>query len=179
MSRRTVEGVVKEIGLKTNLWDGRLISTITFFDLTLDNLRSEVFDPVGGLNFFIVSEKEQVNRGIEVDLGVKPLPNLTIIATAYAGDLVDQDGGKLPSVIDNSYSFLAKYDFIEGPLTGFSAGAPASFDEVALSWDLEFLTKREECFRDQFGVSVGTILVCLRSCLEPFGKRPVRDIVSH
>ena len=31
-----LEGTVKEIGFKTDLWDGRLFSTVTYFDLVLD-----------------------------------------------------------------------------------------------------------------------------------------------
>ena len=115
-----LEGTVKEVGFKTDLWDGRLFSTVTFFDLTLDKLRVVAIND-DGLVFFEVGN-QQTNQGIEVDLGFKPLPNLTIITTYYAGDLVDQDGAKTRNVIDNSYSFLAKYDFTEGPLTGFSAG---------------------------------------------------------
>ena len=58
------EGEGFEVGVKAELFDRRLLATLTYFDITKQNV--PVTDPDNLL--FSVSSGEQRNRGIELDL---------------------------------------------------------------------------------------------------------------
>jgi iron complex outermembrane receptor protein len=113
------EGIVYEGGVKTELWNGRVNSTITYFDLSSRNIAVRLpdgsgYQPLG----------EQVNKGWEIDLGFEPVKNWQLIVTAYAGDIKDaRSGEQLNNSINKTYSFMTAYNFTDGQLKGLRVGA--------------------------------------------------------
>lgn len=112
-----IEGEVREIGVKTSLFGGRLSSTITYFALNVTGVL--VPDSVTGLNR---PSGRQDNKGLEIDIAVRPMENWTIMASYYDGDIRGIDGSRLPNSINESRSLLTRYDFADGPLKGAMVG---------------------------------------------------------
>lgn len=116
-----IEGEVIEGGFKTSLAEGRISTTVTYFELEVSNL--PVPDPanVG----FSIPAGVQENKGFEFDVALRPLDNWSIIASLYSGDIIGVDGKRMANSINKSASLLTKYEFKDGPLNGFSLGASA------------------------------------------------------
>ena len=112
-----IEGEVREIGVKTSLFGGRLSSTITYFDLNVTGVL--VPDSVTGLSR---PTGRQDNKGFEVDIAARPTENWTVMASYYDGDIRGVDGSRLANSINESYSLLTRYDFASGPLKGAILG---------------------------------------------------------
>ena len=117
-----VTGEVKEGGIKTALFDGRISTTITYFSLDVTGLAVPAFnrppysDPAG----------KQHNEGYEFDLAIRPVPEWTIVGTLYSGNIKDAiTGVRLANTTNHTSSLLTKYDFSSGPLKGLLLGASA------------------------------------------------------
>ena len=118
----STEGEVLDIGVKFNTADERFVGTVTYFDLTASNIRTQDFDHPG----FWLASGEQNNKGYEIELAFKPSENSQIIATYYKGDIKDTETGvRLNNSVNKTYSLIAKYDFDSGFTIGttmFSQG---------------------------------------------------------
>lgn len=116
-----------ETGIKTEFWDGRLTSTVAYFDLTKQNLT--VPDPANPLRSTAIGEAE--SRGIELDAAGELLPGWKLIGaysyTPFAevtNDGAGTNGGKrLPHAPEHSGSLWSTYDFMAGDLKGLKLGA--------------------------------------------------------
>ena len=115
-------GTVKEIGFKTDLYEGRVSSTITYFDLSLTNVTVPRVDPVTGI-FAQFPVGTQTNKGFEVDLAVRPTKDWTIMAGLYRGDILGENGLRQAHTINESYNLLTRYDFSSGSIKGLFLGA--------------------------------------------------------
>ncbi|WP_229427860.1 TonB-dependent siderophore receptor [Methylomonas albis] len=119
-----------ETGIKTEFLDGKLRSTISYFNLTKQNLPVSI---PGTFYYRALGAAE--TRGIEFDTTGEILPGWNVIIaytyTPFAKIIkdVDSDGGtgnqgnKLFSVPRNSGSLWNTYEVQEGDLRGFKFGA--------------------------------------------------------
>jgi iron complex outermembrane receptor protein len=96
-----------EVGLKTELLDGKLSATLAFYELTKQNIATPDPDNPG----FSILTGEARSRGIELDLSGRITPEWDVIASyAYTDAEITQDnssnvGNKLPNVPEHGGSF--------------------------------------------------------------------------
>lgn len=118
-----------EVGVKTELLDGRLSSTLAFYDLRKRNIVVDDPDNSG----FSIQVGEQRNQGIEFDVSGEILPGLNVIATYAYIDAVFEDASEVfndnrpNNVPRHSGSLWLAYEFQEGDLQGLGLGAGAFF----------------------------------------------------
>ena len=122
-----------EAGIKTEFMDGRLSSTLTYFDLTKTNISTRTGIP----NVFDVNGEVQ-NQGVEVDLSGALTDHWRLIGTfSYidseitkdrdeSGDLGNQ-GNRLVNVPRYMGSLWTAYEFGDLGWPGLTAGAGAFF----------------------------------------------------
>jgi iron complex outermembrane receptor protein len=115
-----------EIGTKTELWNGRFTGTLSYFDLTKQNLAVQVAQGVSRA----VGEAE--SRGIELDLTGEILPGWQVIAgyayTPFAKTLKDSvgagtEGRRLNNAPVNNGNLWTTYAFQDQRLHGLKVGA--------------------------------------------------------
>ena len=115
-----------EGGIKTEFFDGRLTSTLAYFDVTKQNLAT----PIPGTPF-IQTIGEANSRGMELDVSGRVTEQLSVIGSyAYTDARITRDnseneGHRLISVPRNSGSLWAVYEFTDGPLRGVRLGTGA------------------------------------------------------
>jgi iron complex outermembrane recepter protein len=119
-----------EIGVKSDLIDGKLFATLAYFDISKQNV--PLTDPDNPL--FSIASGEQRSRGIEFDIAGEPAPGLKLVASyAYtdAKVAVDVDptllGKKLFGVPEHAASFWATYELQQGQMKGLGFGAGLNF----------------------------------------------------
>jgi iron complex outermembrane receptor protein len=115
-----------EGGIKTEFFDGRLTSTLAYFDLTKQNVAT----PIPG-TFFVRTIGEANSRGMELDVSGRVTEQLSLIGSyAYTDARITRDdsgneGHRLISVPRNSGSLWAVYEFTDGPFRGVRLGTGA------------------------------------------------------
>ncbi len=119
-----------EAGIKTSLFDDRLLGTLAYYHLTKDNLLTpdlSTDDPNDSK-----TTGRQRSQGVELDVTGQITNGLSLIGSyAYTDARVTHDNGglqgvRLSNVPENSGSLWVKYDFsVHEPLNGFSAGLGA------------------------------------------------------
>ncbi len=114
-----------EFGLKTELFDRKLLATIAYFDITKQNVAGT--DP--DFPLFSITTGEQQSRGIELDIAGELAPGWKVIGSyAYtnAKITVDSDptnvGNKLFGTPDNAASLWTTYEIQQGSLKGLGLG---------------------------------------------------------
>lgn len=119
-----------EVGVKSELFDGKVLATLAYFDITKNNVA--VPDP--NSSFASIASGQQRSQGIEVDVSGEISPGWKLIAT-YANTngrvTADSDpalvGNKLYGVPENAASLWTTYEFQQGGLKGFGLGAGLNF----------------------------------------------------
>ncbi len=117
-------GTQYEAGIKTEFLQGRLSSTLAFYELT----RSNVLTPSPTDPFASVQTGEQRSRGVELDVAGEILPGWRVIASyAYTDAKITQDnrydiGNRLVNVPKNSASLWTTYEVQKGGLQGLGFG---------------------------------------------------------
>jgi iron complex outermembrane receptor protein len=112
------------VGIKTDFLEGRLSSTLAFYELT----RSNVLTPDVNNPFASVQTGEQRSRGIELDVAGEILPGWNVIASyAYTDAEITKDnevalGNRLINVPENSASLWTTYELQSGALKGLGFG---------------------------------------------------------
>ncbi len=115
-----------EVGLKTDLYAGRLAATVSYYDITVSN---KVRNDPERANFY-VQDGEDFSRGLEASVVASPLAGLRLVAgashnmsevvatgdAALAGRRPESAG---PSTLVNAW---ASYRVSEGPLAGLGLG---------------------------------------------------------
>lgn len=112
----------KEVGTKLSLFDGRLNTTVSFFDLTTSGLN--VFGgvlPDGRSYVTLLGQTKAKGFDGEVSLGLSK--QFELIANFYSGTVKDQNGSFIDDSYRSTFSLLAKYSFKEGPAKGLALGA--------------------------------------------------------
>ncbi|NEQ30263.1 MAG: TonB-dependent siderophore receptor [Leptolyngbya sp. SIO4C5] len=119
------EGV--EIGIKTELFDSRLIATLAYFDITRQNVATADPNAPPFLNA-LVATGEQRSQGVELDILGEILPGWNIVANyAYTDARVTEDntiptGNGLAGIPEHSANVWTTYTLQDGDLAGLGFG---------------------------------------------------------
>lgn len=113
-----------EVGTKLELFDGKFSATLSYFDITKQNVVTP--DPVNPN--FSIAQGEVSSRGPEVDIRGELMPGWNVIATyanldtritkSNSGD----QGSRLFAVPRNMGSLWSTYEFLQGDLQGLRFG---------------------------------------------------------
>ncbi|MCC5635083.1 TonB-dependent siderophore receptor [Nostoc sp. CHAB 5844] len=115
-----------EVGVKTELLDSKIFATLSYFDITKQNVATEDLR-LPGLGFSVATG-EQRSRGVEFDISGQILPGWNIIAAyAYTDAEVTADnttpvGNRLVGVPRHSASLWTTYEIQRGNLQGLGFG---------------------------------------------------------
>ncbi|WP_316800246.1 TonB-dependent receptor [Pedobacter frigidisoli] len=115
-----------EFGVKGDLFDHKLVGTISYYDIKVKNILRP--DPID-VNYS-VQDGSQLSRGLEVELTANPIAGLNIVAGyAYNDSKVTdasdiRNNGLRPgqSGPPNTLNFWVSYRFTEGKLRGLGTG---------------------------------------------------------
>ena len=118
----TGEGL--EVGVKAELLDGNLFTTLSYFNIKRQNV--ETADPIDP--FASISTGEQRSEGVELDVVGKISPGWNIIASyAYIDGEVTEDntipeGSRLLNTPEHSANLWTTYEIQKGNLQGLGFG---------------------------------------------------------
>lgn len=119
-----------EVGVKSDLIEGKLFATLAYFDIAKQNV--PLTDPDNPL--FSIASGEQRSQGIEFDISGEPAPGLKLVASyAYTDAQVATDldptlvGKKLFGVPEHAASLWATYELQQGQMQGLGFGAGLNF----------------------------------------------------
>jgi iron complex outermembrane receptor protein len=113
-----------EVGLKADLWRGRVASTLAFYHLLRDNVTTT--DPTNPN--FSIQTGEQRSRGIEWNVQARPVDGWDFLAFyAYTDAEITQDttftpGNRLLAVPFHTGGLWTTWQFPWGPVKGLGAG---------------------------------------------------------
>jgi iron complex outermembrane receptor protein len=122
-------GTQYEIGVKANWLNGRLLTTLAFYDLTFSNLTTT--DPDNPQ--FEIQTGEQNSKGVELRTIGEILPGWNIVASyAYTNAEITEDnvfevGNSLANVPQNAVNLWSTYTISEGDLSGLGFGLGLSY----------------------------------------------------
>jgi iron complex outermembrane receptor protein len=118
-----------EIGVKSEFLEGKLFTTLAYFNITKQNVATE--DPNDPFSF--VATGEQQSQGIELDVTGEILAGWKAIASyAYIDAEVTEDnlievGNRLNNAPEDSASFWTTYEIQRGDLQGLGLGLGFNF----------------------------------------------------
>ncbi|MEM9008884.1 MAG: TonB-dependent siderophore receptor [Cyanobacteria bacterium P01_F01_bin.86] len=118
-----------EVGVKAELLDGNLLATLSYFDITRQNVATP--DPLD--IFSSVATGEQQSRGVELDVVGEIMPGWNVIASyAYIDADVTEDnvipeGNRLFNTPEHSASLWTTYEIQTGDLQGLGFGLGFNF----------------------------------------------------
>jgi iron complex outermembrane receptor protein len=75
-----------EVGLKSTLFDRRVLLNADVFRMTLDNFQDSTLNPLSGVGFVVGNAGNRRIDGLEVDLQWAPIEHLTITASGQVND---------------------------------------------------------------------------------------------
>ncbi|MGF1987908.1 MAG: TonB-dependent siderophore receptor [Nostoc sp. ZfuVER08] len=113
-----------EVGVKGELFDGRLSATLAAYHLTKSNVLTT--DPID--TNFSIQVGEQTSKGIELDIVGEITPGWNVIATyGYTDARVTRDndlpvGNRLQNVAENTASLWTTYELQQGNFKGLGFG---------------------------------------------------------
>lgn len=118
-----------EIGSKLNFFNGKLLSTISYYNINIDN------NIITNENGISVQEGETLSKGFEIDLIANPLPGLNVVAgyTKNNATLEKVNAGS-ENIVGNSltytpetvWNFWLSYQVLKGKVTGLGFGLGAN-----------------------------------------------------
>jgi len=115
-----------EVGLKSEMWDGRLYGLVALYQLTLHNVATP--DPSTSDPNDSVVTGEQRSRGVELEGGYRFAPGWEMVAayTYIDAEVVEDNvippGTRLWGVPENSFNAWVKYTLAQGTLRGLGFG---------------------------------------------------------
>ncbi len=119
-------GESDEVGVKFSLFNGRVVSTLAYFDMLLENRPViEITDDGDIIESFI---PENSTVGWDFDIAVQPTDSFSFlfalqdIESLAKSERNPQGIGQRGVNQGVSYKAIAKYSFLDGALEGFSAG---------------------------------------------------------
>ena len=115
----------KEVGVKGDLFNHKLVGTISYYDINVKNMVRQ--DPVN--NGFSVQDGGQSSKGVELELTANPFPGFNIIGGyAYNNSKMTKAApnveGLRPALSgpSNLYNLWMSYQFVNGNLKGLGFG---------------------------------------------------------
>jgi iron complex outermembrane receptor protein len=118
----SIEGKGREAGIKTAFLDGRVSSTLSFFNLALTNQSFFAGVRPDGISYF-APIGSTTQKGYDFDLAFTPMPGLQFVATYYKGKVRDQAGNKIANSYSGDVSLVGRYEFQSDSLKGLMLGA--------------------------------------------------------
>ncbi len=117
-------GKSREFGVKSDLFDGKLTGTFSYFRNELTNVLVSVINPIElGGGTVLAPVGAQKTRGWEFDVAVTPIPEINLLASASKLTSTEELGRFFRGVpTELNYSFLSRYSFPRGALKGGYAG---------------------------------------------------------
>ncbi|SNR63533.1 iron complex outermembrane recepter protein [Maribacter sedimenticola] len=115
-----------EFGVKTNMFNGRLNATVSYYDITVKD--RVITDPASPFNK--IQGGEVVSKGIEIELNANPLKGLNIRAgysnndseTTVSDNTEILNRRPLEAGPETLYNLWANYEFQSGQFDGFGLG---------------------------------------------------------
>lgn len=126
-----IEGKSEEVGLKLDLFGGKLFGSLVYFDMLNDPVvtQVQVTDSNGNILYGNVQTAEETNKGFEADIGtafdVGPGKWFTYL-TYYSAKPRNAKGVRPARVVEYKGTFFTRYEMTEGPMKGFSIGGGVS-----------------------------------------------------
>ncbi|MEY4924172.1 MAG: hypothetical protein RL598_691, partial [Verrucomicrobiota bacterium] len=118
-------GNAQEVGVKFALFGGKISSTFSLFDMGLTNQSTFAGVLPDGRSYSNLIGST-VQKGWDVDLEVRLLPNWQLIATAFSGDNKTATGAPVSASYRSSWSLFTRYDFTPNTFKGLSIGGGAT-----------------------------------------------------
>jgi iron complex outermembrane receptor protein len=118
-----------EFGAKIELLNRKLFATLSYFDITKQNVATSV-PPLG---LFSVATGKQRSQGIEFDVSGEILPNWNVIGFyAYTNARITEDndipaGNRLPGSPYSSFGLWTTYQIPDGDLQGLGFGLGVNY----------------------------------------------------
>ena len=121
------EGEGFEVGVKTELFDRRLIATLSYFNITRENVATADPNAPSFVNAFLATGEQQ-SEGIELELVGEILPGWNILANyTYTDARITEDnvfaeGTGLTGIPDHAANLWTTYTVQTGDLAGLGFG---------------------------------------------------------
>ncbi|WP_233900732.1 carboxypeptidase-like regulatory domain-containing protein [Tenacibaculum piscium] len=133
-----VEGIIYEAGLKSNLFNNKLKSTISYYQITKNNLAltSKEINPITS-EPYIFPESEIISKGFEFDLQGKITDQVSLILNYANTNVEDSQGKRIAGHAKHITNGWFTYDFNENTkLKGFgvSLGFQHQVDRSTWAW---------------------------------------------
>jgi iron complex outermembrane receptor protein len=102
-----------EVGVKSEIFDGRLMATLAYYNLVKQNVATPDANPLRAAAGFSVAAGEIRNKGVEFDLSGEILPGWRVIGGyAYIDSIVARDNGDVFDPLGNLISRQGVAGFI-------------------------------------------------------------------
>jgi len=123
-----------EGGIKINAWQGRLSTTISYYNILVDNILRTDPDPTAAQLFAQVQDGSQRSKGIEFDLIANPYQGLNVIAGFSYNDSKYEKSdadvlGRRPTTASSPYqaNLWISYHFPENIAKGLGVGVGGNY----------------------------------------------------
>ncbi|MFO1447974.1 MAG: TonB-dependent receptor [Opitutaceae bacterium] len=136
-----IESSSTDFGIKTELFSGRLVSTLTYYDLERGNLayRDSVREASTSKSPYFVYGNTESSKGFEGEINWSPNDQYQLIfavnhfseAKVTKSNDVTRVGTPLNYNPDTSYTLWNRYEFRSGPLKGLAVGAGLRHSDAA------------------------------------------------
>ena len=112
-----VDGLGRELGIKTAFWNGRLSSTITLYSMDLSNqpVINNVIPNEAGIMGWSERTQTTTSKGWDGFISFQPVRGWELIGTFYNGKIRDPKGNALNRTYENAYSLFTRYNFNTNP----------------------------------------------------------------
>lgn len=129
----------KEVGAKTEFYDGKLISSLAVYDITKFNIAiPDYAHPNGQGGFFNQTGGEIKSHGVEFDIQGQIQPGWDAIASFTYSSAIDQNSIPNSGIIAGNYqadapvhmaNFWSSYKFLQESLLGWKVGGGAKWKD--------------------------------------------------
>ncbi len=136
-----IESSSADFGIKTELFAGRLVSTLTYYDLERGNLayRDTLREAATSKSPYFLYGNTESSKGFEGEINWSPVDNYQLIlalnhfteAKVTKSNDPTRVGTALNYNPDTSYTLWNRYEFRTGPLKGLAVGAGLRYSEAA------------------------------------------------
>ena len=120
------EGKGQEVGLKWNLWGGKVSGQVAAFKLVTSGLTvfGGTLPPSLGGGPYVLPVGELTQKGFDGDIALRLTPQWQLVGSFYSGTVKNQDGLPIDDSYTGSWSVFTKYDV--SSIKGLSFGGGVS-----------------------------------------------------